>query len=301
MKRKNLHKLLAMFMTLILGTFMLSGCTGDVYTESDEPSLSYEDAVSEIDALMTKVTVKKAEAPTLDIYSEETSEKDVLSDINTFPITVQGRGDINLEIAGATEMTSEKAPNDWLNIVAKNFNKENHEINGKSISITVRQMTSGEVVTYMMADAYKPELYLPSAYPWASMLESSGIGMVKLSDGLVGNTAGILMKNDVYKRFIEKYKEPTLANLIKASIAGDVLLAYPNPYTSTTGLNGIGAFYHPLMKKTRCQKRQHPNCRNIRKHRRRLHIRQMYCAIPQQKASLIPCSWKNRHISTSRS
>lgn len=238
---KKRRRYLAFLTVIMLMVLSFAGCASDdVYTPGNEPELSYEDAVTETKTLMSKVQTKEVKNPYLDLDSGEMSEADALADISTFPITVKGTGDINLEIAGATEMTSESAPDDWLNVVAKTFNKENHEINGKTISVTVRQITSGEVVTYMMANAYQPQLFLPSAYPWASMLESSGIGMVKLSDKLVGNTAGILMKDKTYDEFIKKYKEATLDNVINASIEGDVTFAYPNPYTSTTGLNGIG-------------------------------------------------------------
>lgn len=247
---KKRRRYYAFFMALMLILLSVAGCRSDnVYTPGNEPELSYEDAVTETKTLMSKVQTKEVKDPYLDLDSGEMSEADALADISTFPITVKGTGDINLEIAGATEMTSESAPDDWLNVVAKNFNKENHEINGKTISVTVRQITSGEVVTYIMANAYQPQLFLPSASPWASMLESSGIGMVKLSDKLVGNTAGILMKDKTYDEFIKKYKEATLDNVINASIEGDVTFAYPNPYTSTTGLNGIGGILSAFNKK----------------------------------------------------
>lgn len=235
-----MRKVVGCFMALAL--VALAGC-GDVYTSS-EPELTYDEATAELEALLTRIDVTTIEDPFLDIYTDEVTEADVLSDISTFPITVQGNGQINLEIAGATEMTSEEAPDDWLNVVAEEFNRERYEVNGKTVSITVRQMTSGEVVTYMQAGVYTPELYLPSAYPWALMLEASGIDVIELTDRLVGNTAGILMEGGVYEEFISSYGELTLANLIMAAIAGDVVFAYPNPYTSTTGLNGVGAILY---------------------------------------------------------
>ena len=235
-----MRKVVGCFMALAL--VALAGC-GDVYTSS-EPELTYDEATAELEALLTRIDVTTIEVPFLDIYTDEVTEADVLSDISTFPITVQGNGQINLEIAGATEMTSEEAPDDWLNVVAEEFNRERYEVNGKTVSITVRQMTSGEVVTYMQAGVYTPELYLPSAYPWALMLEASGIDVIELTDRLVGNTAGILMEGGVYEEFISSYGELTLANLITAAIAGDVVFAYPNPYTSTTGLNGVGAILY---------------------------------------------------------
>ena len=235
-KKKRILSLLLVFVFLITA---LAGC-GDVYTSSGS-NLTQEEAKKELSSLLSKIDSKSVDSPTLDIYSTETSEADTLADIDTFKTTVKGNGEINLEVAGATEMTSDESPDDWLTIVAERFNKEKYKINGKTVSITVRQITSGEVVTYMESGAYEPDIFIPSAYPWAMMLEASGIQPIQLTDRIAGNTAGILMKQDVYDAFIEKYKEATLSNVITAAIAGDVTFAYPNPYTSTTGLNGIGA------------------------------------------------------------
>lgn len=242
LRHKKILKSISAVLAGILLAGTLAGCS-DVYT-STETELTYDEAASELESLMTRVSVNNVDNPVMDIYTDEVSEADTLSDVSAFPITVQGTGQINLEIAGATEMTAEEAPDDWLNIVAENFNRQRYEINGKTVSITVRQMTSGEVVTYMRAGAYEPDLYIPSTYPWAMMLEASGIKTIQLTERLVGNTAGILMKDDIYEEFIGKYGEATLSNLITAAIAGDVLFAYPNPYTSSTGLNGIGAILY---------------------------------------------------------
>jgi len=233
-----MKKFFALIIACVI-TLSLVGCDSEDIRTDTESALSYDEAVSELTSLLTKLTVNKVEEPRLDIY-QDTSEANVLADIDTFPIMVSESGEINIEIAGATEFTADKSPDDWLNIVAKNFNKEKFEIDGQTVSVTVRQITSGEVVTYMVANAYSPQVYIPSAYPWADMLESAGIGIEKITDRIAGNTAGILMKNDVYDTFIEKYNELTLSNLLTAAINGEVLFAYPNPYTSTTGLNGVG-------------------------------------------------------------
>ena len=58
----------------------------------------------------------------MDIYFDDLSETAALADIDTFPIREQGKGQIDLEIAAATEFSAD-APDDWLIAVAKNFNK----------------------------------------------------------------------------------------------------------------------------------------------------------------------------------
>lgn len=239
MKKTKTTRFLALILCLMLCITALASCSDDVYDDNTN-ALTYNEAVDEITSLMTKVDVTEIEDPTLDIYSDEVSTADALSDISTYNIVVQGKGDINIEIAGATEMTSDESPDNWLTLVAEKFNKQKYTIDGKSVSVTVRQITSGEVVTYMLAGAYQPEVFIPSASMWGDMLSASGFTTNQITDKLVGNTAGILMKNSVYDDFIETYGEASLSNIITAAIAGDIVFAYPNPYTSTTGLNGVG-------------------------------------------------------------
>lgn len=239
------RKMLRVLAILASSMLLLAGCGGDgpIRTERDTGNLSYEDASTEIDSMLKKVDVSTVSNPNLDIYSDDLSEAEALADIDTFPLTVEGNGEINIEIAAATELSAE-APDDWINIVAQNFNKSGQTVNGKRVSVSVRKITSGEVVTYMTADAYHPEVYIPSNAAWGMMLKSSGIGVETLSDRIAGNTAGMLIKGDVYDEFLEKYKEATVGNVLEATLAGDLTFAYTNPYTSSTGLNILTAMLH---------------------------------------------------------
>lgn len=241
MKRNRTWKAIMLSVILSL-TFVLSGCEG-VYTENEnrKNALSYEDAMTELNTLVKKVKVKEVTSPVMDIYSDEVSEKDVLADIDTFPITVEGKGQVVIEIAAATEFSAD-APDDWLNIVARNFNKEGHKTSsGKTIGISIRKMASGEVVTYVRAGAYRPECFIPSNDAWGKMLEASGIGVIKVKDRIAGNTAGVLMEKNTYQSFISKYENATIENVLIAANNGDITFAYTNPYTSSTGLNILTA------------------------------------------------------------
>lgn len=48
---------------------------------------------------------------------------DGLANIDTFEIAGHGTGQLNIEIAAATELNSE-APDDWRVAVTRNFNRE---------------------------------------------------------------------------------------------------------------------------------------------------------------------------------
>ena len=235
MKQKQRNTILSILLVIVM-LFMITGC-GE---EASEDTLNYDDAVTELQTLTKKINVTEVSDPVMDIYTEDTSEADMLADISTFPITVEGKGEINIEVAAATEMSSD-APDDWMNVVAERFNKENYSINGQSVSVSIRRIASGETLTYITAGKYQPQVFAPSHYAWGDMLQASGIGVEKLTDRIAGNTGGILIKQDVYKEFIDKYKKATVKNVLEASLAGDLTFAYTNPYTSSTGLNILTA------------------------------------------------------------
>ena len=235
-----MKKIISLLFCAALMISLLAGCGSmSVYTD-DEDELSYEEALDEIESLMTKIDVTVETDPTLDIYSDTTSEADALADIDTFDITVEGDGEINIEIAAATELTSD-SPDDWLNVVAEAFNEEGYTIDGKTVTVTVRQITSGEAYTYIAAGAYEPDVFIPSNEAWGLMIDASGIGIEQIADRIAGNTAGVLIESETYEEFIEAYGEATLENILEAAIAGDLTFAYTNPYTSSTGLNLLTA------------------------------------------------------------
>lgn len=229
-------KLLAIMMVMVC---CLSGCATPGYEESKV--LTYKEAIEELSSKLTKVQTSTVDAP-LDIYDTSGATK-ALASIDTFPLMTQGDGEINIEIAAATELSAE-APDDFLNVLAKKFNKQKIAINGKRVGVTVRKITSGEVVTYMTEGNYKPDVYIPSSYAWGEMLKSKGVGVVKLTDRMAGNTAGILMEKKTYESFKGKYKDVTVDKVLEASLAGDLTFAYTNPYTSTTGLNILTSMLH---------------------------------------------------------
>lgn len=232
-----MKKLLALTLVLILSLSLFSGC-GSAIEENNIKIISYDDAVKEMNALLTSVRVSTKDAP-IDIDTLPDNSAAALADISTFPITVQGSGQINIEIAAATEFSA-AAPDDWMNVVAERFNRENLTVGGKSVSVSVRKITSGEVVTYMIDGDYRPDVYVPSNDAWGKMLGES-FRVTTLSTRIAGNTAGILMKKSTYDSFIEKYKELNVGTAMEATLAGDINFAYTNPYTSSTGLNILTA------------------------------------------------------------
>lgn len=238
MKRSTcmIKKAASLLLTITVAAVSLAGC-GDTLGKETE-AYSREESLKELDAYWNEIKPAYIQAP-LDIY-DDADESVALADISTFPIVVEGKGQINIEVAAATEMSS-KAPDDWMVEAAEKFNSKKNEVGGKTVSVSIRKITSGEAVTYMEDGGYRPDVFAPSNSAWGDMLEAKGFRKIVLAERVAGNTAGVLMEKNTYETFKSKYGDVTVDKVLEASLAGDLTFAYTNPYTSSTGLNILAA------------------------------------------------------------
>ena len=87
---------------------------------------------------------------------------DELPEISKYPLAVEGRGDVNIEIFTSGEKAG-SGDDSWLIDVATKFNKEGHTLtNGKTVSFSVRSVPSGTAADYIISNKYVPDLYSPS-------------------------------------------------------------------------------------------------------------------------------------------
>lgn len=156
---------------------------------------------------------------------------DELPEINKYPLIVESRADIVLEIFSSPEKAGEKADKEsWLVEVATSFNKANNKTaDGKTMGIAVRNVSSGLAADYIMSGKYVPELFSPSSSYWAALVKSNGKTATLECERLVGNTAGIMVKKSL------GYKD--INSIIEAVVAGELNLGYTNPQVSSAGMN----------------------------------------------------------------
>lgn len=215
---------------------------GVMFTQNigkSQKTVNTEKAEERIARLLTKIDVTTApeiKSP-VDILSE-TSLADELPPIDDSGLALKGKGDINIEIFSSPEKADASSKeNSWLLDEAKEFNSERYEVNGKTVSISVRNINSGLAVDYIVSGAYTPELFSPSSELWGRMIEANGVDIEKLTDRLAGNVAGIVIKNDKYEELVEKYGSVNIRTVSDAVINGELLFGYTTPYESSTGLN----------------------------------------------------------------
>lgn len=169
----------------------------------------------------------------------EFSENDLaaeLPEISKYPLTLEGKGNINIEIMSSPEKAGDNYDG-WLLEVAKKFNQENMKIGGKTISVSIRSISSGTAADYIISGKHVPEAFTPSNELWGEMIRSKGVDLELIEKRLAGNVAGILLSSKTQKKIADKYKEVTLETVVQATVDNEITMGYTNPFTSSTGLN----------------------------------------------------------------
>ena len=191
----------------------------------------------DLDTILNQVDAKQGtEIKGTIEYTEEDTVAKELPDIETKTVAVEASTPLYAEIYSSPEKAA--SGNDrWMKELAEKFNKERFEINGKPISVKIRNVTSGQAMDYIASGKAVPDGFSPSNDMWVKMLNANGIDTEMIMEKTVGNIAGIVIKNDMYKELSEGGNEVTIQTVVNAVESGEVTMGYTNPFTSSTGLN----------------------------------------------------------------
>lgn len=201
-----------------------------------DSQISRESAMSQLTKELKKIDVETIppRKATVEISGGNLAEE--LPDIEQYPLSVHGYGDINIEIFSSTEKSS-GGTDGWLNEVAENFNDSHYEINGRWVTVSVRPIASGAAIDYIISGKYVPQVYTPSNTLWGDMIAAENVAIEMVEDRLAGNTTGILIDKDTYKEIEAAYGAVNSSTIIEATIKSEISMGYTNPYASSTGLN----------------------------------------------------------------
>lgn len=196
-----------------------SGGGGISGTKQD---MTLDEMYNELDVEQATPVKGTVTLDTPDLYDE-------LPEIDKYPLSVEGSGDVDIEIFTSGEKAG-KDNDSWLIDVASSFNSSDVKTSdGKTVSMSVRSVPSGTAADYIISGKYLPDLYTPSNTLFGEYAISNNGSLELYADRLVGNTAGILVKKD---------SGYTTANeVIKAVQDNKITMGYTNPQTSATGLN----------------------------------------------------------------
>ena len=243
MNRGNMIKFVvgigALFvMVLILVTAISSLSSASKNKEQDKKLQTYisKSESEKIDFLMKSINVTTASPRKASINLEPASLYDELPDISKYPLVVEGKGDINIEICASPEKSGENKDG-WMNEVAKNFNSQNYKMDGKTISVSIRNISSGQGADYILSKKYMPDAFAPSSILWGNLIKAQGGSVNIVSDKLVGNVAGILVNEATKKKLESSYGKADMAAVLKAVEKNEMMMGYTNPLASSTGLN----------------------------------------------------------------
>lgn len=198
-------------------------------------TINTESAIAVIERYVKKIDPRQAEVIKSPVELTD-SHVDELPDIDTNDITVRPDTSLYAEIFSTSEKCG-PGKDGWINEVAESFNRSGFEVDGEPVSVMIRNVASGLGMDYISSGKYIPDGYTPSNDFWGKMLEADGVRMETVSDGLVNNTAGILLSKNTHKALVEKYGSINLKTIVEATAGGEFAMGYTNPYASATGLN----------------------------------------------------------------
>jgi len=198
--------------------------------------ISEESAGKSLEKIVKNIEPQSVEPVKEAVEFDETSEETELPEIDTFPLSVVGDGEVDIEILSSPEKAGEDLDG-WLNQAAEAFNREGIEVGGIKASVSVRKFDSGTMVDYIASDKYVPDAISPSNIYWGKMLEAKGVKIEMITDRIAGNVPGIVLSKDKYQELMDKYGAINMKTITQATADGELSMGYTNPLASSTGLN----------------------------------------------------------------
>lgn len=201
-----------------------------------ETEITAEDAAKRLDKLYKNIRVAQAEPIKGQIDLDPVAVGDSLPDISKFPISLENTTDSFVEIFSSTEKSG-KGIDGWLNDVGAEFNKANIMVNGKPVSVKIRNIASGTATDYIRSGKYVPDAFTPSNEFWGEMVKAQGINTELVSERLVGNVTGVVVSKAKYDELIHKYGALNVKSITDAIANNELSMGYTDPFASSTGLN----------------------------------------------------------------
>lgn len=234
MEKSNKTKFL--FMVILFIVVVAIGLTLTKNVGKTSNQVNAENSKVALSKALKNITIKDVEKVKGTVELGENNLESELPDIEKYPLVVEGNGDINIEIFSSPEKAG-KGSDGWLCDVAEEFNNQRNQIDGKTISVSVRSVASGLAVDYIVSGKYVPDAITPSNELWGEMIKSQRVNIEKIEDSLVKNQAGIIFSKKAYDEFVKKYGEMSLDKVVEATAKDGLAMGYTNPYASSTGLN----------------------------------------------------------------
>ncbi|WP_243456536.1 vWA domain-containing protein [Mobilitalea sibirica] len=239
MSKQNIIKFVAgiaivFALVLIIVTVLSSG--GTKLKDKDLEAYNSKNLNEKIEYLTNKIQINTNDPRKASIELTPTSLYDELPNIDKYPLVVEGDGDIDIEIFASPEKSG-KGMDGWIVEVAEKFNSQGYNIDGKTISVSVRNIASGLGADYIIANKHLPDAFSPSSALWGNLINAQGGEVTLVSERLVGNVAGILVNKSTKDKLETNYGKADMQAVLEAVKKNEMVMGYTNPLASSTGLN----------------------------------------------------------------
>lgn len=235
MKDKKIIGIIAGFLIVI---FIVVFGVITLTNNADKPKtiVSKENALGKVEKMIKNINVSEGVLRKSAVDLSPTDKADEIPEISKYPLNIKGNGEINVEIFSSPEKAG-TGTDGWMNEVAQAFNDEKYEIDGKIISVSVRNVSSGLAVDYIVSGKYVPDAFSPSNEFWGEMVTAQNINTTMITNRTVGNVAGVLLSKDKQNEIVSEYGAVNMKSIIDATVSNQISMGYTNPLASSAGLN----------------------------------------------------------------
>lgn len=238
MNKKNRGKVIVLL--VVMGILMFGCVYGGITLSKNwgksKDVISRERAEDKLNDIYDDIDVNIIEPRKEPIDIGVYDVKDTLPDIDKYPTQVDNTTQTYIEIFSSGEKTG-TGNDSWLIDVANDFNSSGIKVNGKTVSVRIRQVSSGLGMDYIISEKYIPDAYNPSNELWGEMIKAKGMNIELYDERMVGNVAGVLISKNKYADLIDTYGSINLKNITDLIAEGEIAMGYTNPFQSATGLN----------------------------------------------------------------
>ncbi|WP_018755458.1 vWA domain-containing protein [Paenibacillus terrigena] len=228
--------LLSVFILVVVFILVYLGVNFTSNLGKTKSQVTTEDASKQLNKLYNNISVT-TDTPVkgqIDINPADIGE--TLPDISKFPVTVNNTTNNFVEIFSSTEKSG-TGMDSWLADVATEFNQANIQVNGKPVSVKIRNIASGTAADYIKSGKYIPDAYTPSNELWGEMVKASGVKTQLITKRLVGNVPGIVITKAKNDALVASYGSVNVKTVTEAIANNEFAMGYTDPFASSTGLN----------------------------------------------------------------
>lgn len=221
---------------VVVFVLVYAGITLTSNLGKSQAEVNSEDAAKKINKIYKDIVVTTADPIKGQVDLDPVAVADSLPDISKFPISVENTTELFVEIFSSPEKAG-PGIDGWLNEVATEFNNSRPVVNGKPVSVKIRNIASGTATDYITSGKYVPDAFTPSNELWGEMVKEYGVNAELVSKRLTGNVTGVVTRKAKYDELVEKYGSLNVKTLTDAISNNELAMGYTDPFASSTGLN----------------------------------------------------------------